>query len=206
MSEKKTYQQQTLFADDSLANLTVMPGSEKARQMTVTSGRNISVLLKRSDPVGLLVKTCLESVQPYSTRCYLTWKIWTTPRGRLLYRLAPSMPHIEGIGFSLLPTPTTQEVEHPDAELTETGRRKTKDGKNSHSLNLADTIKMYPTPRCSDGMTGQLRNMNGKNSKGRLEDIIAQQEGPGGQLNPTWVEWLMGFPIGWTDLEHSEMP
>jgi hypothetical protein len=23
----------------------------------------------------------------------------------------------------------------------------------------------------------------------------------GGQLNPTWVEWLMGFPLGWTDLE-----
>lgn len=22
----------------------------------------------------------------------------------------------------------------------------------------------------------------------------------GGQLNPTWVEWLMGYPIGWTDL------
>tara|TARA_R110000824_G_scaffold374961_1_gene565660 strand:+ start:597 stop:896 length:300 start_codon:yes stop_codon:yes gene_type:complete len=22
-----------------------------------------------------------------------------------------------------------------------------------------------------------------------------------GQLNPTWVEWLMGFPIGYTDLE-----
>lgn len=22
----------------------------------------------------------------------------------------------------------------------------------------------------------------------------------GGQLNPTWVEWLMGFPEGWTDL------
>ena len=26
----------------------------------------------------------------------------------------------------------------------------------------------------------------------------------GGQLNPTWVEWLMGFPLGWTDLEDSE--
>ena len=23
----------------------------------------------------------------------------------------------------------------------------------------------------------------------------------GGSLNPTWVEWLMGYPIGWTDLE-----
>ncbi len=22
----------------------------------------------------------------------------------------------------------------------------------------------------------------------------------GGALNPQWVEWLMGFPIGWTDL------
>ena len=25
----------------------------------------------------------------------------------------------------------------------------------------------------------------------------------GGQLNPTWVEWLMGFPLGWTDLGPS---
>ena len=26
-----------------------------------------------------------------------------------------------------------------------------------------------------------------------------------GQLNPNWIEWLMGFPIGWTDLDVSEM-
>ena len=26
----------------------------------------------------------------------------------------------------------------------------------------------------------------------------------GGQLNPTWVEWLMGWPIGWTDLDVLE--
>ena len=26
----------------------------------------------------------------------------------------------------------------------------------------------------------------------------------GGQLNPEWVEWLMGFPIGWTDLSVLE--
>jgi hypothetical protein len=27
-----------------------------------------------------------------------------------------------------------------------------------------------------------------------------------GALNPTWVEWLMGFPLGFTVLERSEMP
>ena len=27
----------------------------------------------------------------------------------------------------------------------------------------------------------------------------------GGQLSPAWVEWLMGFPAGWTDCGHLEM-
>lgn len=27
--------------------------------------------------------------------------------------------------------------------------------------------------------------------------------GTGGPLNPTWVEWLMGWPIGWTDIAAS---
>jgi hypothetical protein len=27
-----------------------------------------------------------------------------------------------------------------------------------------------------------------------------------GSLNPEWVEWLMGFPEGWTDLNPSETP
>ena len=53
----------------------------------------------------------------------------------------------------MYPTPTTQEIEHPNMILTEEGRRLTKDGKNSHSLNLADTVKMYPTPTagCVEG-------------------------------------------------------
>jgi hypothetical protein len=29
--------------------------------------------------------------------------------------------------------------------------------------------------------------------------------GNGGQLNPYWTEWLMGYPIAWTDSEASAM-
>ena len=63
------------------------------------------------------------------------------------------------------PTPTTQEIEHPQAELTESGRRKSKDGNSSHSLNLADSVKMWPTPttkgygHASEGQTLMMRKM-----------------------------------------------
>ena len=30
------------------------------------------------------------------------------------------------------------------------------------------------------------------------------EAGNGGQLNPPWVEWLMGWPIGSTDLKPLE--
>jgi hypothetical protein len=30
--------------------------------------------------------------------------------------------------------------------------------------------------------------------------VNALEETPG-QLNPEWVEWLMGYPAGWTDCE-----
>jgi len=33
-------------------------------------------------------------------------------------------------------------------------------------------------------------------------ETVAEWEG--GSLNPQWVEWLMGFPEGWTDLSNSE--
>ena len=56
---------------------------------------------------------------------------------------------------NMRPTPTTQEIEHPQAELTESGRRKSKDGNSSHSLNLADSVKVWPTPRARDYKDGK---------------------------------------------------
>lgn len=40
----------------------------------------------------------------------------------------------------------------------------------------------------------------------RLPEHASRLEGNSGKLNPEWVEWLMGFPIGWTDLGDSATP
>jgi hypothetical protein len=37
-----------------------------------------------------------------------------------------------------------------------------------------------------------------------LDATVQEQEHASGPLNPTWVEWLMGVPLGWTDPEVVE--
>jgi len=56
--------------------------------------------------------------------------------------------------IAMLSTPTGQEVES-QCELTEKGRRMTKDGMDSHSLNLARQIAMLTTPRAREGNCGE---------------------------------------------------
>jgi len=49
----------------------------------------------------------------------------------------------------------------------------------------------------------------GRTRESRLEDAVALAEGKaGGYLNPEFVEWLMGYQMGWTmlDFAPSEMP
>jgi DNA (cytosine-5)-methyltransferase 1 len=66
---------------------------------------------------------------------------------------------------------------------------------------------MWPTPRASAAMAENSNQVKKRvDRRGRLgskleESIAMNQTGTGGSLNPMWVEWLMGFPIGWTDLK-----
>jgi hypothetical protein len=59
-------------------------------------------------------------------------------------------------------------------------------------------VKTWATPHanCSTGAGSGPQKQGGENLQTQV----------GGSLNPTWVEWLMGFPLGWTALEPSEMP
>lgn len=57
--------------------------------------------------------------------------------------------------------------------------------------------KNWPTPNASDGTGGgERKEPNGQN---HLRDAVKSAE-VGGSLNPTWVCWLMGWPLGWTSM------
>ncbi len=62
---------------------------------------------------------------------------------------------------------------------------------------LHAAVKKWPTPNVSDGK-GPNTRAEGKDRSPADDDLPTRA---GGQLNPPWVEWLMGWPIGWTDLE-----
>ncbi len=61
----------------------------------------------------------------------------------------------------------------------------------------------WPTPRASGGPTVYLRTRKDGGKNTNLEEVLGDRcpETVGGKLNPTWVEWLMGFPLEWTALE-----
>ena len=100
------------------------------------------------------------------------------------------------------------------------GELTTKDGKparrNERAYNpkmgkhvqvtLNRAVKMWPTPRSVmwKGCGTSPKAIEQEAKKGYLWGRVAQTTG-GGQLNPPWVEWLMGWPIGWTDLRPLEM-
>lgn len=62
----------------------------------------------------------------------------------------------------------------------------------------------YPTPRASGmcGGTGAFQ-LIADNESLTEEERRSMQSGNGGKLNPDWVEWLMGWDVGWTDLSNG---
>jgi hypothetical protein len=61
----------------------------------------------------------------------------------------------------------------------------------------AEYVQKYPTPTCHNSKEGAFPSEYKRNTPSLA--IYA-----GGKLNPTWVEWLMGWTLGWTDLKPLE--
>ena len=117
---------------------------------------------------------------------------------------------------------------------TKTGmpRKVNQNGKDG-SVGLGRLVQMWPTPRSCSAMAATITPESAWNEKRNpnLETIVGQRMFPtptahnakecaspseynrntptlathaGGKLNPMWVEWLMGWPLAWTDLKPLE--
>ena len=188
------------------ANRSVLPESVEARKMTVISGLTCSGSFKRRDPVGLLARMLLGSSIWHSTKCWLIWKPKITKSNRLLFRLQPSAPRIGEIGFGLsdlmIPTPVASEM--VGSEYTKTVNykdgvfyRRSRGKGERHGARLGQILprlpEILPTPKAQDSRAGYTDR--GKSNFG--ETI---QGSVGLKLQPLFVEWMMGFPPNWTDL------
>lgn len=94
----------------------------------------------------------------------------------------------------LWPTPRSTDGEH-GGRVTP---RKSREGGN---LIEAVSAQTFPTPSSRDwkgGASAESLAARGKSPDNTLPDAI--ERGTGGQLNPDWVELLMGWPRGWTAL------
>ena len=67
---------------------------------------------------------------------------------------------------------------------------------------VSDAVQKWPTPQANDAKNPYARVREFSQATMLGEAVLnADPLTAGGKLNPMWVEWLMGFPLGWTDLE-----
>lgn len=101
----------------------------------------------------------------------------------------------------------------PTPNASDSKQANMKDGHDIKKGYLRGVVKMWPTPAARDykGANGYERTKNkleqGQRAQmGQLPNAVMMQEKKhiSGSLNPEFVEWLMGYPIGWTSLETSQ--
>jgi len=105
------------------------------------------------------------------------------------------------------PTPSATEGQrgvNSDVELLKQGKtHREKGNKSQIQVTLDKAVRFWNTPKHGDLRSGlQKRQFNQM-----LNVQVCREEkitGSGGTLNPTWVEWLMGWPSEWTDLKPLE--
>jgi hypothetical protein len=59
---------------------------------------------------------------------------------------------------------------------------------------------MFPTPQARDHFPAHRPEYIAE-KKAQGHGMSNLNDSIGGQLNPVFVEWLMGFPLGWTGLK-----
>ena len=183
----------------SLANL--IPLQENVRRLltSVIYGQSAPGSQQSFDLGGPCLKTCrdfLHQSGAYSSPAFsVTWPRWGIAWDGAFGELTMLAPFTDATGCSSSPTIPTPRAEH------DSGRHRGKED-TLHSF-----VKMWPTPSAEDvrdrgsATSGAVKR---RSEKGRQIMLSQSVSAESGALNPDWVEVLMGFPAGWTELSSEE--
>lgn len=211
----------TLWPEDFPASPSASQARGKVRRIAGGYGPRSPQPFARYDPATSCWRTLQGSLLSEWETLPETWPRSGMTRNGIAYRRAGSVPPIYASGSSLWATPQAHDA-HP-GNPARVGRFGTRHG----GRNLNDEVAMWPTPTAGDSRNS--RNATANRSPGSshhpgttLSDAIRMLPTPTanrwdglqghgvnvvtGSLNPEWVEWLMGYPAGWTDCGDSETP
>jgi len=184
----------TSFAGAFLAKTSVWRAGVRALRVLVRGfGSSTPASLASYDPDTCSWKTCQGSF-PQITGEPLERYSGTWPRSGMMHG---------GTAYPLPPlarlTDVTAFLSSPTVPTVRAG-----DGERGGRGDLLSAIRGYDNSHHAP-LTPETPRTNSQRTNGSEEtQRPAVQLDPaaiGGQLNPTWVEWLMGFPLGWTDLD-----
>ena len=160
---------------------------EKAQESTervAECGNTWRALWATFDRVSSSWKTAQPCLLEDLEECLVTWpRSGMTVAGRC-WELPTLALRTGGIGSGLWPTPTV------------CGNYNRKGASKTSGDGLATAVK-FSTPTTRQRTSPSQLN---RNTPGLALEVGAI----GGTLNPTWVEWLMGWPIGMTELKPLE--
>ena len=163
------------------AKHTQLLGKERELVVARTCGQTPDEPYVRLDQPLSSGRTPWDGSGTLSSESYLTYKQWDTKLRRQKYGPPPSwVRDILGNDSSYLPTP----------------KNRTGDDAQTHSGKRHRTVDDYlATPSVASATGGQ----TSRGGTRRGEKLLQGQLG--GPANPEWIEWFIGLPIGWTDLE-----
>lgn len=152
------------------------------------SNRNSTANRKRIPPTGIHAG---DTLTDYATK-------WPTPkssdyRGGLATRAGGRRSNLND-SAKKFPTPTVI-----DAGSGRVNRSASDGATERPTLARMAKTGLLATPTARDWRSGKASEATHKKNSRPLSEQI------GGSLNPEWVEWLMNWPLGWTDLEPSAM-
>ena len=202
LTESRGEELLTLYLEDFHAK-TFQP-QEKAQELMeseVECGEKWHASFTKYDPDSCSWKTHQCSLLGDLDEFSETWPQWGLMRDGECWEQLTLERHIRGIGFGLLPN---------GLDTFHTPNTTGLDGGSNSRKALKKRQEKYPTPGASDAIKGTSENWkpvrpSGQPAQYSLNQALRDITGMTGRPNPMFVEWLMGWPIRWTDLKPWEM-